>query len=451
MNICVIGAGTYGCYLAHLLAEQHPHSKVTMLDVGDAETRNEQGIGFVSRAVGAPYHALSEGRFFGLGGSSARWGGQILTFTENDFRSPTGFLADIVRLNVKHRGRVMRRLGLPDLGEERRLSDGLFVKPGVWLSYGRRNLYRALKLRNLPNIAVRTHCRATRLTHEGGVITAVHVSCDGEDQALVFDHYFLATGAFEGNRLLAVSGLGGETFSFSDHLSQKAFRVRGGTVLGEDDFRFKFRGLSLVTKRFVGEVDGVSFFAHPIFNAEFEFFQDLKAILYRREISPQRLARLLGQAPEAARFFWDMFPRRRLYVHRNEWYLQLDLENYAGSGEASVSSQRDAFGQSGVDVSLSVGERTDRLFASARSILRDYLKEVGADFVELEPRTDAAKYEDTYHPYGMFASDSSSADAYFDGFPNMLVVNTGVLPRAGGINCTAAVFPLIEEYVATRL
>jgi hypothetical protein len=29
----------------------------------------------------------------------------------------------------------------------------------------------------------------------------------------------------------------------------------------------------------------------------------------------------------------------------------------------------------------------------------------------------------------------------------MLVVNTGILPRAGGINSTCAVFPLIEEFI----
>ena len=57
------------------------------------------------------------------------------------------------------------------------------------------------------------------------------------------------------------------------------------------------------------------------------------------------------------------------------------------------------------------------------------------------------KCEDAYHPFGMFLSESKSLDDYFNHFSNMLVLNTGILPRTGGINSTASVFPLIEEYV----
>ena len=58
----------------------------------------------------------------------------------------------------------------------------------------------------------------------------------------------------------------------------------------------------------------------------------------------------------------------------------------------------------------------------------------------------AEKYADVYHPFGMFC-DFNSVEDYFQRFENMLVVNTGVLPRAGGINSTCAVLPLVEEYV----
>ena len=62
----------------------------------------------------------------------------------------------------------------------------------------------------------------------------------------------------------------------------------------------------------------------------------------------------------------------------------------------------------------------------------------------------AEKAEDTYHPYGMFLSDCASVDDYFNRYENMLVVNTGILPRAGGINTTASCFPLIEEYITQK-
>ena len=56
------------------------------------------------------------------------------------------------------------------------------------------------------------------------------------------------------------------------------------------------------------------------------------------------------------------------------------------------------------------------------------------------------KFEDEYHPFGLY-SDFDSVEDYFNQFDNMLVVHSGVLPRAGGINSTSAVFPLLEEFI----
>jgi hypothetical protein len=43
--------------------------------------------------------------------------------------------------------------------------------------------------------------------------------------------------------------------------------------------------------------------------------------------------------------------------------------------------------------------------------------------------------------------DFKSAEDYFSRFENMLIVSTGVLPRSGGINPTASILPLIEEFI----
>ena len=39
----------------------------------------------------------------------------------------------------------------------------------------------------------------------------------------------------------------------------------------------------------------------------------------------------------------------------------------------------------------------------------------------------------------------------FSHWDNMLVVTTGILSRSGGINPTAAVLPLVDEFVNTHL
>lgn len=99
---------------------------------------------------------------------------------------------------------------------------------------------------------------------------------------------------------------------------------------------------------------------------------------------------------------------------------------------------------------MTILPKTGELFAKARAIVKEYLDNNGVEYEELPFSTTAEHYEDVYHPFGMF-SDFESIDDYFSHFNNMLVVNTGVLPRAGGINSTCAVLPLVEEYINNRL
>ena len=116
----------------------------------------------------------------------------------------------------------------------------------------------------------------------------------------------------------------------------------------------------------------------------------------------------------------------------------------------SLNDERDKFGEKSIDINLSILPETGELFTKARAIIKDYLDKNNVKYEELPFSTTAEKYEDVYHPFGMF-SDFKSADDYFTHFDNMLVVNTGVLPRAGGINSTCAVLPLVEEYINNRM
>ena len=109
-----------------------------------------------------------------------------------------------------------------------------------------------------------------------------------------------------------------------------------------------------------------------------------------------------------------------MYIYKNEFYLQIDIEAPRESGRMSMNNEKDAFGERSVDVDLTIMPKTGELFTKARACVKSYLDKNGVVYEEL--------------PF------STSAE-------NMLVVNTGVLPRAGGINSTCAVLPLVEEYV----
>ena len=115
-----------------------------------------------------------------------------------------------------------------------------------------------------------------------------------------------------------------------------------------------------------------------------------------------------------------------------------------------LSDVVDAFGQPGLAIDFHIDEETEELFNSLSDEFECHLRKWGVDFERLQEKVHTEKFEDEYHPFGIY-SDFDSVDDYFSQFKNLLVIHSGVLPRAGGINSTAAAFPLLEEYIRHKL
>lgn len=444
----VLGAGTYGSYVSNLLSIVYPHENITLFDVGDEHLKTEEEIGYLSHIVGSPYEGLQKARFFGFGGASVKWGGQMLTFTENDFANPTPFMQDIVALDKKWKDVVLAKFGLVNNVPEVRINEHLFTKTGIWLSYFHRNLFKYFCIIKNKKIHIKPNTRVTKILEDNGRITGVEYICNKEKGTARYDQYFLTVGAFESCRLLIDSGLAKEKdmMPFSDHLSQRAFKVTSGIKMGNEDFRFKVQGASLVTKRFMGEVDGYSFYSQPICNEDFPFFKDLKKLLFGHKLRLGIIMNIIKNIPSCIAFAWYMMVKKQMYVYNDEFYLQIDIEAPRESGKILMNNETDKFGERSIDVDLQILPKTGELFTKARAYVKDFLDANNVKYIELPFSTSAEKYEDVYHPFGMFCNFKDAND-YFGHFDNMLVVNTGVLPRAGGINSTCAVMPLVEEYV----
>ncbi|MDR0605629.1 MAG: hypothetical protein LBG80_15125 [Bacteroidales bacterium] len=452
MKVAIIGSGAYGSYIAHVLAEKNPTAEIHIYEVGNSSIKNESQIGYLSNILGAPYHALSKGRFFGYGGATVKWGGQLFTFSHNDFTYSSSFLQGIVALNEKYKRRVLSRFKLINEDEEKHLTDQLFLKTGIWLGYFDRNLFNYFKIKRKKQVVLYPSSRIIKLLFKNQhVIGFEYIHKGNLKTAGDYDHYFLTAGAFESGRILLKSGIvSNGHLLFSDHLSQRAFKIKSGTKIGKTDFSFKVKGTSLITKRMIGEIDSVSFYAHPIFNSEFPFFQNLKKFLFGRHFSMQLITEIVKDIPACMTFTWNILVKKRLHVYKNEWYLQIDMENPVNSGKITISKDKDMFEENGLDIDFTIGEHTDSLFAKAKDVVKDYLDEYNVKYEIVNEATNVEKYEDTYHPFGIY-SDFSSIEDYFARFSNLLIISTGILPRAGGINSTCAMFPIIEEYVENYL
>lgn len=137
---------------------------------------------------------------------------------------------------------------------------------------------------------------------------------------------------------------------------------------------------------------------------------------------------------------------KEIYIYKNEFYLQIDIEVSRESGRMSMNNEKDAFGECSVDVDLTIMTKNGELFTKARACMEFYLDKKGGVYEELPLSTFAEKYEGVYHPFGVIC-DFNSVEDSFQHFENVWVVKTGVLSRGGGINSTCSVLPLVEEYV----
>ncbi|MBS4034990.1 MAG: hypothetical protein KGZ85_11040 [Ignavibacterium sp.] len=449
MKIAVIGAGTFGSYIVDTISRKYKNCEITLYEVGSNKIKNEEEIGFRSNIISNNYNGLSKGRFFGFGGTSTKWGGQLLTFSDNDFSNPSPLLKEIIEINKKHQASIFSKFGIDYSYNEQIISQNLFVKTGVWLGYFNRNLFKYFRIKKLKNVKIVSNSRLIKIIKdESNRIQKIIIKKDEKEFEAEFDFYFLTAGAFESARLLIESKLVPlDRLNFSDHLSQKAFKIKGDTVINEIDFSFRIKGASLITKRIIGEIDNISFFANPIYNSEFPFFDNLKKLLFHRSLSTKLVFSVFKDLPSFIKFIWYLSVLRKLYVHKNEWYINIDIENYLNDNFINLSDIKDRYNELSLEVSFSVDKNIPLIFEKARKIIEKFLINNNVNYENCFSKIEIEKYEDTYHPFGLLCNFNSVYE-YFNMFQNMLVVNTGILPRAGGINLTAAVFPLIEEYIS---
>ena len=76
-DVCIVGAGAAGILLAVELARHG--RRVVMLEGGGEDIEQASQDTYRSEIAGLRHHGIHDGRFRAIGGSTTRWGGQILS------------------------------------------------------------------------------------------------------------------------------------------------------------------------------------------------------------------------------------------------------------------------------------------------------------------------------------------------------------------------------------
>ncbi len=493
-EVCIVGAGAAGIYLAVELAARG--LDVILLEAGNTACADVSDIGFDARFDAELYPGATAGRFFGLGGSTSRWGGLLIPHTRHDARENAGVDAEawrhIVHTVTDKTASVLDKLGwsngddfsafarhqLNEAGAALGVA-GLEVAAGLFLPFRKKNLVYLLRrklgkvgqLRVIYN-AVVNGWKAKPDARGIRVQQAQAVAHNGNRLTISAQRFIIAAGAIESARILlemdqsspqplirASSATGNY---LADHLSLPIADVAADSITSAIKlFAPRFTEGWMRSFRFLESappLDAPRAFSHFIFDIENPGFalakEALSALQGRRwpKLSAKLVAKGMGGLTMLG---YHQYAHGALYIPpATQTHLQLDIEQVpVRENRITLGDQLDRYGWRNAAIHWRISERDiENIRLTATRLLEKWPG--GSAFLPmLMPRLDdcnAKKPHDAYHPVGTCRMGNNSEAVVDDdlkvwGLENLWVVSTGVLPSAGTANPTFTMLCLAER------
>ncbi len=490
-DVCIVGGGTAGLYLAQRL--HRAGVRTTVLECGDEQTRRPDVMGHACRHLAVPYRGAELGRAFGLGGTSALWGGQMIPLTADDMagRSAVDGLAWPLQadsLSAWFRA-VAADLDLADDAAPgaadprgrfqalRTLDPDVELRLSQWLPFKGRNF--AQRFAHLledpdgPEVWINASVSGLGLRPDGASTRLDRVLAVGRGQRQLTVQaraVVLCAGALETTRSLLeldraldlrLSSAGSPIGRyFCDHLS-----ITAGRFLLRDKSRFNqatgpiFQGRTMRTPRLELSAQAQrrqglgSAFAHFTFitpgNTGFDLVRDWLRGRQQGSSRPPLSPTLLAAAGmDLSSLAWWRGIRRQLWIPRHaDCLLQVDVEQAPHpDNRLALGDECDAWGRPRLQIDWQTREADRRtLRAMTDTVAASWRQSVLAEAAELKIELpadwqDLSSLYDVYHPTGSLRMGSSPKDSVVDadlrlwGLDNLYVCTTAVFPTGGSAN-----------------
>jgi choline dehydrogenase-like flavoprotein len=493
-QVCVIGAGIAGLALARKLTRQG--IDVVLLEAGGHGIEDDGQRLFANAKLNGQRHAgTSEGRFRVFGGSSLRWGGQVLAMSRDaagewpiEWEELASFSAEAERLlgvdELPYEGAeffVAAHAPLPPLLAELSEVDARVSK---WMTFSQRNLAATLG-RDLiahPRARVYLHAQVTELllapsrTHLEAVIVR---NLAGTRFRFEAEHFVLAAGTVETSRLLLASrsvapeGVGNANDqvgrNFHDHPTLPVATITGSArerllrelrpwVFGGTVHSVKLEASHALRERLALN----SILAHIAIDepegSGVAVVRELLTALQRGELRralSTHAMHIPGAALEAARLAWAAKMQHRRFVSEKAMVkLQLNVaQDIPSRSRITLSPELDAYGLPQVVVDWQVSANELATLRNYAMHLKGQFEAIGLTGVAWLPELfvgDAVLpgIEDARHAMGgacMGVDPRSSAvdtDLTVHGVANLSIASAAVFPTGSAQLPTLAMMAL---------
>ncbi len=498
-DICVIGAGTAGLALVHEFLNSN--YSIVVLESGGTEVEEQTQRLYDCKIAGLPHRGYLQGRFRTLGGTSTRWGGQLLPLTALDVESREWIGASA--WPVKHADlldyyqRVEHLFGVDDYPydpvELNRLPvagtdfdmNQFTVRYAKWPPFARRNLARLVgtACANSRQVEVVLHANVTEisLNDTGTCVVLVKArTLDGKALEVKAKHFVVATGTLETIRLLMVSrgsvsgGIGNHSDqlgrNFQDHLSIRAADLRPRSARDlERKFAPFFINDTMRTARLELSAQmqrdkqllscfGQILFETPDDSGFAELREGLRRFQARRNPWPgvQGWTNIMRDIPNMCRLGAVRFLKQRVaYPNNARFHLQVDVEQCPNSdSRVSLSHDHDVPGMPILTLDW-------RIKDLEKQTMQEYVRMFRQEWERLDlgdARWNRKLFEegdqwledviDVYHQTGGTVMSEHPSDGVADpqlrvhGVDNLFLASCSVFPSAGSANPTFTLLAL---------
>ncbi len=498
-DICLIGSGVAGLFIAHRFIDRG--FTVLVIEAGGKISTAESQAFYHATIIGNPYKGHLEGRYRVFGGTSTRWGGQLLPLENTDFlqqdhiaHSGWPIRYQTLLPYYKKAELIMQVNQLPydaTFSSHLNLSAMTFnphyfeYKYSKWTQFQHRNLAGTLGIACIQakNITLLLNATVTSIQLEKNAATVKQLtltSSSGHQAIVKAKNYVLCAGTLETTRLLLAAtdvcpaGIGNDYDQvgrfFQDHISFKA-----AEIMPRDNVIFSrafapcfikkimhFPRLQF-TQRALKQFNCLGVFGHVQFEApENNCFAIVRDILRRKQeknkltVQWREIKKIIASIPYFTQLSYSYFLGGKIpYPPHCRWYLQVDVEQApAANSRVYLSNERDSLNMPRLCIDWQIGERER---SSAAHFIQEFKREWQQGNMGTANWNDAIQHpdnrwlndaRDAYHQAGTTRMSVDPAmgvvnpDLKIHGIDNLYIASCSVFPTSGSANPTFTLMAL---------